>query len=31
VHVLDRYLGARFEPIARFGFYEVLVQRGSTP
>lgn len=29
VHLLDRYLAARFRPIARFGVYQVLVRGGG--
>jgi hypothetical protein len=29
VHILDRYLAATYQPYARFGVYQVLLQRGA--
>jgi hypothetical protein len=29
VHILDRYLAATYQPYARFGGYQVLLQRGA--
>ena len=29
VHILDRYLGSHFRPIARFGVYQVLISSGG--